>query len=245
MEIPTEGAAKAKYLSAAKAMEFVKPGMKLGLGTGSTAAFFVDLLGEKVAEGLDVLCVPTSSVTKAQAEALGIPLTTLGEIRELDLVIDGADEFDGRMNLIKGGGGALLQEKLVATAAKKMIVISDDSKKVKTLGAFPLPVEVVRFGWETTQDKILKIISSAFVGGVDITRRMAGDEPFVTDEGHYILDLHLKKIDEPPVLAEQLKHVVGVVETGFFIDIAKVVIIGKQDGTTRVIDSRPAFRPVH
>lgn len=245
MEIPTEGAAKAKYLAAAKALEFVKPGMKLGLGTGSTAAYFVELLGEKVAEGLEVLCVPTSSATKAQAEALGIPLTTLGEIRWLDLVVDGADEFDRRMNLIKGGGGALLQEKLVATAADKMIVISDNSKRVATLGAFPLPVEVVRFGWEVTENKILEIISRAFVGGVGISRRMAGDEPFVTDEGNYILDLHLKKIDEPPILAEQLKHVVGVVETGFFIDIAKVIIVGKEDGTTRVIDTRPAFRPVH
>lgn len=245
MEIPTEGAAKAKYLAAEKALEFVKPGMKLGLGTGSTAAYFVDLLGEKVAEGLDVLCVPTSSATKAQAEALGIPLTTLGEIRWLDLVIDGADEFDGRMNLIKGGGGALLQEKLVATAAEKMIVISDNSKRVKTLGAFPLPVEVVRFGWEVTENKILEIISRAFVGGVGISRRMDGDKPFITDEGHYILDLHLKKIDEPPVLAAQLKEIVGVVESGFFIDICKVIIVGKEDGTTRVIDTRPAFRPVH
>ena len=245
MEMPTSGADKAKYLAAAKALEFVKPGMKLGLGTGSTAAYFVELLGEKVAEGLDVLCVPTSSVTRKQAEGLGIPLTTLGEIRRLDLVIDGTDEFDGRMNLIKGGGGALLQEKLVATAADKMIVISDNSKRVRTLGAFPLPVEVVRFGWEVTESRILEIISSAFVGGVDIVRRMDGDEPFVTDEGHYILDLHLKKIDEPPVLAAQLKEIVGVVESGFFIDICKVIIVGKEDGTTRVIDTRPAFRPVH
>ena len=238
MEIPNEGAAMAKYISALRAMDFVKPGMKLGLGTGSTAAFFVDLVGEKVTEGLDVLCVPTSSVTKAQAEALGIPLTTLDEIRHLDLVVDGADEFDAALNLIKGGGGALLQEKLVATAATQMIVISDDSKQVDTLGAFPLPVEVVRFGWETTQVKILNIINHANVGGMDITRRMGGDEPFVTDEGHYILDLHLKTIDEPPVLAEQLKKLVGVVETGFFIDIAKVIIVGKEDGTTQVIDTR-------
>ncbi len=245
MDIPTEGAAKAKYLAAEKALEFVKPGMKLGLGTGSTAAFFVELLGEKVAEGLEVLCVPTSSATKAQAEALGIPLTTLGEIRWLDLVIDGADEFDGRMNLIKGGGGALLQEKLVASAAEKMIVISDNSKRVRTLGAFPLPVEVVRFGWEVTENKILETISRAFVGGVGISRRMDGDAPFVTDEGHYILDLHLKKIDEPPILAVQLKEIIGVVETGFFIDICKVIVVGKEDGTTRVIDTRPAFRPVH
>lgn len=245
MEMPTDGPNKAKFLAAQKALEFVKPGMKLGLGTGSTAAYFVDLLGEKVAEGLDVVCVPTSLATKAQAEKLGIPLTTLGEARWLDLVIDGADEFDNRMNLIKGGGGALLQEKLVATAAEKMIVITDNSKRVKTLGAFPLPVEVVRFGWEVTENKILEIISRAFVGGVGISRRMVGDQPLVTDEGNYILDLHLKKIDEPPVLAEQLKRVVGVVETGFFIDIAKAVIIGKEDGTTRVIDSRPPFRPVH
>ncbi len=236
MEKPNAGAAKAKYIAAEKALELVTPGMKLGLGTGSTAAFFVDLLGEKVANGLEVLCVPTSSATKVQAEALGIPLTTLGEIRSLDLVIDGADEFDGQMNLIKGGGGALLQEKIVASAAEKMVVISDNSKSVRTLGAFPLPVEVVRFGWEVTEKKILEIISRAFVGGVDISRRMDGDKPFVTDEGHYILDLHLKKIDEPPVLAAQLKEIVGVVETGFFVDICKVVIVGHEDGTTKVID---------
>ena len=245
MEKPKEGAEKAKYLAAEKALEFVKPGMKLGLGTGSTAAYFVALLGEKVAEGLDVVCVPTSTATKVQAESLGIPLTTLGEARWLDLVIDGADEFDERMNLIKGGGAALLQEKLVATAADKMIVISDNSKRVKHLGAFPLPVEVVRFGWEVTENKILEIISRAFVGGVGISRRMSGDQPLVTDEGNYILDLHLKKIDEPPILAAQLKEIVGVVESGFFIDICKVIIVGKEDGTTRVIDTRPAFRPAH
>lgn len=245
MEIPTDGPAKAKYLAAKKAMEFVQPGMKLGLGTGSTAAFFVELLGEAVAQGLKVVCVPTSSVTKAQAEALNIPLMTLDEAVHLDIVIDGADEFDRRMNLIKGGGGALLQEKLVATAADKMIVITDNSKRVATLGAFPLPVEVVRFGWKTTEKKILDVISCAFVGGVDIVRRMDGNKPFVTDEGHYLLDLHLKKIDEPPVLAAQIKEIVGVVESGFFIDICKVVIVGKEDGTTRVIDTRPAFRPVH
>ena len=189
--------------------------------------------------------MPTSSETKSQAEALGIPITTLGEIRRLDLVIDGTDEFDRRMNLIKGGGGALLQEKLVASAAEKMIVICDNSKRVRTLGAFPLPVEVVRFGWEVTESKILAIISRAFVGGVDISRRMDGDKPFVTDEGNYILDLDLKKIDEPPILAAQLKEIIGVVETGFFIDICKVIIVGKEDGTTRVINTRPAFRPVH
>ncbi len=245
MEIPKQGPEKAKYIAALKAMEYVESGMKLGLGTGSTAAYFVELLGQKVAAGLDVIGVPTSSRTKAQAEALNIPLSTLDEAGWLDIVIDGADEFDRRMNLIKGGGGALLQEKLVATAADRMIVISDASKQVATLGAFPLPVEVVCFGWKTTQKKIFDVISSAFVGGVDIVRRMDGAQPYLTDEHNYILDLHLKKIDEPSVLAEQLKHIVGVVETGFFIDIAKVVIVGKEDGTVRVIDTRPAFRPVH
>ena len=235
MSIPSSGPEKAKYAAALKAMDYVKPGMKLGLGTGSTAFHFVNLIGAEVAKGADFLCVPTSSVTKSQAEKLNIPLTTLDEIGRLDLVVDGADEFDPDNNLIKGAGGALLQEKLVAIAAKKMIVISDDRKEVKTLGAFPLSVEVVQFGWEGTQARIAKTLEKSSVAGTKITRRMDGTNPYVTDEGHFILDLHLEKIDDAPRLARRLKQIVGLVETGLFINIAKTVIVGYEDGTTKVI----------
>ncbi len=243
MEKPAPGPDRAKYAAAEKALDYVESGMKLGLGTGSTAAYFVDMLGEKVAGGLEVVGVPTSTRTYEQARALGIPLTTLDEVERLDLVIDGADEFDRRMNLIKGGGGALLQEKLVATAADKMIVITDNSKRVSHLGAFPLPVEVVQFGWQHTQKRIYDLICGSFVGGVDIVRRMAGDSPFITDEGHFILDLHLKKIDEPEKMAWQLKELIGVVDSGLFIEIADMVIVGKDDGTTRIVNHRPPLRP--
>ena len=229
------GPEKAKLAAATKALEFVKSGMKLGLGTGSTAFHFVNLIGARVAAGDEFLCVPTSSKTKAQAEGLNIPLTTLDEIGALDLVVDGADEFDPENNLIKGAGGALLQEKLVAMSAKKMIVISDDSKQVETLGKFPLSVEVIQFGWETTQARIAKLLPKADVEGFEITRRMDGKKPYVTDEGHFILDLHLLKIADAPKLARRLKLIVGVVETGLFINIAKTVIVGYEDGTTKVI----------
>lgn len=235
MSIPKSGPEKAKYIAALKAMEYVKPGMKLGLGTGSTAYHFVNLIGEAVARGEDYLCVPTSSQTKAQANGLNIPLTTLDEVGHLDVVIDGADEFDPDLNLIKGGGGALLQEKLVACSAADMIVISDDSKEVSTLGRFPLPVEVVQFGWESTQHRIAMLLKDADVHGHAITRRMDGETPFITDEGHYIFDLHLIKIANAPGLADELKKLVGVVETGLFIDIAKKVIVGNADGTSKVI----------
>ena len=244
MEKPEPGPERAKFAAAEKALDFVEPGMLLGLGTGSTADIFVRLLGERVAEGLEITGVPTSTRTRDLAASLNIPLTTLEEVEKLDLVIDGADEFDRRMNLIKGGGGALLQEKLVATAADKMVVITDRSKQVSHLGAFPLPVEVVKFGWKLTAKRIYEIISCAFVGGVDIIRRMDGDKPYITDEGHYILDLHLKKIDEPEKMAGQLKELVGVVDSGFFIEIADAVIVGREDGTTRLINHRPPLRPV-
>jgi len=244
MEKPASGPDLAKYVAAEKALEYVQAGMLLGLGTGSTAEYFVRLLGERVADGLKITGVPTSSRTRDLAASLNIQLTTLEDVERLDIVIDGADEFDRRMNLIKGGGGALLQEKLVATAAERMIVITDQSKQVAHLGAFPLPVEVVRFGWKLTQKRIYDIICNAFVGGVDIVRRMDGDQPYVTDEGHYILDLHLKKIDEPEKMAAQMKELVGVVDSGFFIDIATEVIVGKEDGTTRLINHRPPLRSI-
>lgn len=226
-----------KRAAAMKALEWIEDGMKVGLGTGSTAKWFVDLLAEHLAAtGKKIVGVPTSSRTKAQAESLGIPLSTLGELGALDLVVDGADEFDGALNLIKGGGGALLQEKIVAAASDKMVVISDPSKQVETLGAFDLPIEVVRFGWESTQAKVADVLEPADVANRKIKRRMVDGEPFVTDEGHYILDLALQKIAEPEILAVSLNLVPGVVETGLFCGMASAVIIGQPDGTATVIN---------
>lgn len=226
-------AEKAKRAAATRALDWVQDGMKVGLGTGSTAKWFVDLLAES---GKQVTGVPTSSRTRAQAEALGIPLTTLGEAVQLDVTVDGADEFDGELNLIKGGGGALLQEKIVASASQQMIVISDPSKQVKTLGAFPLPVEVVRFGWESTEREVAEVLETADVAARKITRRMAeGGDPYVTDEGHFILDLSLEQIADPDVLGIALNLVPGVVETGLFCGLATVVIVGQSDGATDVI----------
>ena len=222
-----------KRAAALRALDFVEEGMKVGLGTGSTAKWFVDLLAES---GKRVTGVPTSSVTKAQAEGLGIPLTTLDEAGWLDLTVDGADEFDGRMNLIKGGGGALLQEKIVASASDRMVVITDPSKEVETLGAYDLPIEVVRFGWGTSSRLVAECLSAHDVAGRDWTRR-GGDDPFVTDEGHFILDLKLGRIGDPVALNRDLNLIPGVVETGLFCGIASIVIVGQPDGTARVITS--------
>ncbi len=227
----------AKKAAAARALEIIEPGMRLGLGTGSTAAWFVRLLGEQVAkEGFKVSCVPTSQRTAEQAEKLGIPLVTLGDVGWLDITVDGADEFDPRLNLIKGGGGALLREKIVANASDRMIVISDDSKQVKALGAFPLPVEIIQFGWQATKSIVEEMLEGADVLGRHVALRMNRDEPFVTDGGNYILDLHLKRINNPPSLSLLINQVPGVVENGLFIDTADIVIVGKPTGETLVLD---------
>lgn len=224
---------RAKLAAALGALNHVMPGMKLGLGTGSTAAFMVAELGRRVAIGLEIIGVPTSSKTAEQATGLGIPLTTLDAAGRLDLTIDGADEFDPALNLIKGAGGALLQEKIVASASDRMIVISDASKEVATLGAFPLSVEVVRFGWRSTEHLVARLLETSDVGGRKITRRMADDQPFVTDEGHFILDCHLERIGDPPLLDNALNALPGVVESGLFCGIASDVIVGMPDGSTR------------
>lgn len=230
-------AEKGKRAAAIKALEWIEDGMKVGLGTGSTAKWFVDLLASHQQEsGKKIIGVPTSSRTKAQAEGLGIPLSTLGDLGSLDLVVDGADEFDGNLNLIKGGGGALLQEKIVAAASDKMVVISDPSKEVEKLGAFDLPIEVVRFGWESTQAQVAEVLDDADVASRTMTRRMDGDKPYVTDEGHYILDLALQRIGDPDILGVSLNLVPGVVETGLFCGLASVVIVGQPDGTARLVE---------
>lgn len=228
---------KAKFVAAKRAVEFVQDGMKLGLGTGSTAAWMVRCLGERVRnEGLRVVGVPTSTRTAELAQQVGVPITTLDQAKWLDLTIDGADEFDPQLALIKGGGAALLQEKIVATASDQMIVITDAAKEVAQLGAFPLPVEVIPFGWATTKALIEETLISMDVLGRDCSLRMNGDKPLLTDESNYIVDLHLKRIGNPRQLALLLNQIPGVVENGLFIDICDIVIIGHGDGRVQVRD---------
>lgn len=221
-----------KRAAAARALAFVHPGMRLGLGTGSTAKHLVALLGEKVEAGLDVLCVPTSERTADQARGLGIPLATLDEEPALDLTIDGADEFDGALRLVKGGGGALLREKIVATASKRMIVIADASKRVAALGRFPLPIEVNRFGLEATRRAILREALAAGCEGELALRRDQEGAAYVTDGGHLIIDGHFGRIDRPEDLASRLNAIPGVVEHGLFIGIATTVVCAGPDGVT-------------
>ena len=228
---------KAKFLAAQRATGFIESGMRVGLGTGSTAAWMVRCLGERIrTEGLRVTGVPTSARTAALARQVGVPVVSLDVARWLDLTIDGADEFDGRLNLIKGGGAALLQEKIVATASDQMIVIADAAKEVVSLGAFPLPVEVVPFGWQTTKMLIEETLVALDVLNREVTLRMNGDRPLVTDEANYILDLHLRRIGNPRQIALVLNQIPGVVENGLFIDICDVVVIGHGDGRVEVRD---------
>ncbi len=228
---------KAKFVAAKRAVDFVEDGMRVGLGTGSTAAWMVRCLGELVRdEGLRIKGVPTSARTAQLAREVGIDVISLDEAKWLDLTIDGADEFDGDLNLIKGGGGALLQEKIVATASDQMIVIADIGKEVERLGAFPLPIEVIPFGWQTSKTLVEEILISMDVLGRDATLRMVGDRPFVTDEGNHILDLHLNRIGNPRQLALVLNQVPGVVENGLFIDICDIVVVGYGDGRVEVRD---------
>lgn len=228
---------KAKFVAAKRAVEFVQDGMKLGLGTGSTAAWMVRCLAERIREErLRITGVPTSSRTAELARSLGVPITSLDDAKWLDLTIDGADELDGKLNLIKGGGAALLQEKIVATASDQMIVIADAAKEVGTLGAFPLPVEVIPFGWQTTKALIEETLVSMDVLSRDCTLRMNGDRPLITDEANYIVDLHLARIGNPRQLALVLNQIPGVVENGLFIDICDIVVIGHGDGRVVVRD---------
>jgi ribose 5-phosphate isomerase A len=224
-----------KRQAAAQALEHVRDGMKLGLGTGSTARHFVALLGEKVKGGLKVVGVPTSEGTRAQAEAAGIALTTLDEIDHLDLTVDGADEIDRALNLIKGGGGALLREKIVAAASDRMIVIADDSKWVDTLGGFPLPIEVIPFGLAATQRAIAAAFVRAGVSGQMAIRKGENGHVFVTDGGHWIVDVRLGEIPDASRLAGLLSAIPGVVEHGLFIGLASTAILAGAQGI-RVIE---------
>ena len=228
---------KAKFVAAKRAADLVEDGMRVGLGTGSTAAWLVRCLGEMVRkEGLKMRGVPTSTRTAQLAREVGIEIITLDEARWLDITIDGADEFDGDLNLIKGGGGALLHEKIVATASDQMVVIADVGKEVGRLGAFPLPVEVIPFGWQTTQALLEETLISMDVLGRTATLRMNGDTPFITDEGNHILDLHLQRIGNARQVALVLNQIPGVVENGLFIDICDTVLVGHGDGRVEIRD---------
>lgn len=229
-----------KRQAAARALEDVRGGMKLGLGTGSTARHFVELLGERVRAGLDVVGVPTSEATRAQAEQCGIHLTTLDEALELDLTIDGADEVDPALNLIKGGGGALLREKIVAAASARMTVIADATKWVDTLGRFPLPIEVTPFGFGATRAAVARTLESVGCQAELVLRKGRDGLAFVTDGGHWILDAQCRKIPDASRLAVALNGIPGVVEHGLFIGLASKVILADPAGI-RVVE-RPGGR---
>jgi len=224
-----------KRAAAAMALSDVRSGMRLGLGTGSTARHFVDLLGEQVRDGLEVLCVPTSEATAAQARSLGIPLSDLDALDRLDLTVDGADEIDTHMNLIKGGGGALLREKIVAAASDRMIVIADASKLVDTLGRFPLPVEVNRFGLGATERSVAGVLAEHGAQGQLTLRRTAGGDPFVTDGGHLILDASFGRISQPEALSGALLDIPGVVQHGLFLNMCNKAYVAGPDGVRTLV----------
>jgi len=224
-----------KRQAAAKALDWVRPGMKLGLGTGSTAKHFVELLGERVRGGLQVIGVPTSEATRADAERVGVPLTTLDETPHLDLTVDGADEIGPGLALIKGGGGALLREKIVAAASDQMIVIADETKLCVELGKFPLPIEVVPFGMTATRLAISAALVDLGLPDALTLRLAANGHAFVTDGSHLILDAALGRIPDPHELADRLAAIPGVVDHGLFLGLARTAILAGASGI-RVIE---------
>ncbi len=224
-----------KRAAAARAVEFVRPGMRLGLGSGSTAKHFVELLAERVGAGLEVVAVPTSEATRSDAERLGVPLTSLDATPALDLTVDGADEIAPDLSLIKGGGGALLREKIVASASARMVVIADESKWVAALGRFLLPIEVVPFGLAATRRAVEAAAAAAGCPGPALLRRGKDGHVFVTDGGHWILDAALERIADPRALADRLDGIAGVVEHGLFIGLAQTAVIADSSGV-RVVE---------
>jgi ribose 5-phosphate isomerase A len=225
----------AKRNAAAEALQLVEPGMVLGLGTGSTAAIFVQLLGERVKQGLEIVGTPTSEATDRLARSLGIRIVDPNDLSEIDLTIDGTDEFDPQLNLIKGGGAALLREKIIADASARMAVIADVSKEVQQLGKFPLPIEVNPFAAELTRREVLAHLEPIGLAGIDASWRMATAETLLrTDGGHLILDLKCGAIPDPETLAHVLDKIPGVVEHGLFIGLADTVIVGEEKGARLV-----------
>ncbi len=216
-----------KEAAARASLRFVRDGDIVGLGTGSTAAYAVRLLGERVRAGLKIRGIPTSSQTRELATSLGIPLTTFDEVQEINVTIDGADEVDPHLCLTKGGGGALLREKIVASASRQLVIIADSSKQVPMLGKFPLPIEVIAFAQALVKKKIEAL-------GASVKLRQSNGSPFVTDEGHHILDCSFGQIPDPPALARRLSDMPGVVEHGLFIDMASVVLIARGQEVTEL-----------
>jgi ribose 5-phosphate isomerase A len=213
-----------KRIAAEKAVELIEDGMIIGLGTGSTVKYALKKIGERVSKGLDIKGIPTSNHTKKLATEYKIPLTKLNEYEEIDLTIDGADEIDSDLNLIKGGGGALTREKIIAYHSKKVLIIADDSKVVKSLGIdFPLPVEVVKYAWKATKKSLEKFECVC-------TLRKIFDDPFITDNGNYIIDCEFNRISEPDQLEQELNMIPGVVENGLFIGLADKAIVGSTQG---------------
>jgi ribose 5-phosphate isomerase A len=217
-----------KEAAARASIRFIRDGNVVGLGTGSTAAYVVKLVGERVREGLKIKGIPTSSRTRDLAASLGIPLTTFAEFQQIDVTIDGADEFDPQLHLIKGGGGALLYEKIVASASRQLVIITDSSKQSDVLGKFPLPIEVISFALPLVKKKVEALGASVKV------RQLANGSPFITDEGHHILDCDFGKIPDPPALARKLSDMPGIVEHGLFIDMASVVLMAKGNEVTEL-----------
>jgi ribose 5-phosphate isomerase A len=210
-----------KEQAARASLKYVRDGQVVGLGTGSTATLAIRLLGEQVRAGLNIRGIPTSKASHELAQQLGIPLITFEDAQQIDVTIDGADEFDPALNLIKGGGGALLREKIVASATRLQVIVTDSSKQVQVLGRFPLPVEVIGFA----EPLIAKKISE--VGARVVRRQDSSGKPYLTDEGHHILDCHFSQIPDPPALARKLSDMPGIVEHGLFIGLASVVLMAK------------------
>ena len=219
-----------KEAAARASLRYVKDGQVVGLGTGSTAACFIRLLGEKVQNGLRIRGIPTSERSRDLADSLGIPLITLNECQEIDVTVDGADEVDSQLRLIKGGGGALLREKIVASASRQLVIVADASKRVAALGAFPLPVEVIKFAQPLIAKKI------AALGAEVRLRRLADGSPFLTDENNHILDCRFGVISDPEALARKLSDMPGVVEHGLFIGMASTVILASG---SEIVELRP------
>ncbi|HCL82512.1 MAG TPA: ribose 5-phosphate isomerase A [Chitinophagaceae bacterium] len=218
-----------KQLAAEKAVTFLDNGMTIGLGTGSTAYWAIEKIGEKVnKEGWKVKAIATSIRSEEQARGLGIPIVDFSSVQLIDVTIDGADEVDAQLQLIKGGGGALLREKIVATNSKQMIVVADESKWVPSLGSYPLPVEVIHFGWQRTFEKLELL-------GCKAERRMNGAGPYLTDNGNYIIDCAFGEIQDAPSLHESVNTITGVVDNGLFIRIATKLVLGFKNGETRII----------
>ena len=223
-----------KRRAAEAAINEVQPGMKIGLGTGSTACHFVDLVGELVRNGLDCICVPTSIATEHQARALGIPLADLDSVGQLDLTVDGADECDSDLNLIKGGGGALLREKIVAAATRRMVVIADGSKRVETLGRFPLPIEINPFAAASTGRSVTAVARDFGCEGAIVRRQKPDGGDFVTDGGHFILDASFGRISQPEALSRALLDIPGVVQHGLFLGYCKAAYFADNGAVTKL-----------